>query len=331
MLLGVKRREFITLLGAAAAWPFAARAQSIAPPTIGFLNATAAESALDYRVTAFRQGLTASGFDEDKNVSVLYRWAEGHYDRLPGLAAELVRYPVNVIAATGGTAVIRAAKAATETIPIVFTTGADPVRLGLVASLNRPGGNATGVTFLTSTLVPKQLEMLHETVPNARIIGFLLNPTNPNAEPQSKEAQDIVQSFGLELVILKAANDSEIEEAFAVLTQKRVGAIVVSDDAFFYNRRDHLLALVARYAVPAIYSYREHVVAGGLMSYCTSLADAYRLSGDYVGRILKGEKPPELPVQQSTKVELVINLKTAKTLGLTFPISLLGRADEAIE
>jgi putative ABC transport system substrate-binding protein len=327
----VNRRDFITLLGGAAAWPLAARAQPLAPPTVGFLNATAAESALDYRVTAFRQGLTELGFVEDKNVSVLYRWAEGHYDRLPGLAAELVRYPVNVIAATGGTAVIRAAKAATETVPIVFTTGSDPVRLGLVASLNRPGGNATGVTFLASTLVPKQLEMLHETVPNARILGFLLNPTNPNAEPQSKEAQDIIRSVGLDLVVLKATNDSEIEEAFAALTQKRVGAIVVSDDAFFYNRRNRLLALAARHALPTIYPLREFASAGGLMSYGTNLSDAYRLSGTYVGRILKGEKTTELPVQQSTKVELVINLKTAKTLGLTFPITLLGRADEVIE
>ena len=264
-------------------------------------------------------------------MSVLYRWAEGHYDRLPGLAAELVRYPVNVIAATGGTAVIRAAKAATETVPIVFTTGSDPVRLGLVASLNRPGGNATGVTFLASTLVPKQLEMLHETVPNARILGFLLNPTNPNAEPQSKEAQDIIRSVGLDLVVLKATNDSEIEEAFAALTQKRVGAIVVSDDAFFYNRRNRLLALAARHALPTIYPLREFASAGGLMSYGTNLSDAYRLSGTYVGRILKGEKTTELPVQQSTKVELVINLKTAKTLGLTFQITLLGRADQVIE
>jgi putative ABC transport system substrate-binding protein len=290
----MRRREFIVTLGsAAAAWPLAARAQQAAmPPTIGFLNPTAPESALDYRVTAFRQGLTELGFVEDKNVSVLYRWAEGHYDRLPGLAAELVRYPVKVIAATGGTPVIRAAKAATETVPIVFTTGSDPVRLGLVTSLNRPGGNATGITFLASTLVSKQLEMLHETVPNARILGFLLNPTNPNAEPQSKEAQDVIQSFGLDLVVLKATNDSEIEEAFAALTQKRVGAILVSDDAFFYNRRNHLVALAARHALPTIYPLHEFASAGGLMSYGTNISDAYRLLGAYVGRILKGEKQP---------------------------------------
>jgi putative tryptophan/tyrosine transport system substrate-binding protein len=324
----MRRREFITLLGGAvASWPLAARAQQPAMPVIGFINTTEP----DYRVVAFRQGLKEIGYIEDQNVVIDYRWAEGEYDRLPALAAELVRRQVAVIVAGGGLAPALAAKAATTTIPIVFTTTADPVRAGLVASLNQPGGNLTGVSFLAGSLAAKQLEMLHETVPQSALIGFLVNPGNPGDESKAGDLQAATDTFGLKLVVVKAADDSDFEAAFATLVQARVGALLVSDDGFFNNRRHHLVALAARHSIPAIYSYREYVSAGGLMSYGTSIVDAYRLADAYAGRILKGEKPGDLQVQQSTKVELILNLKTARTLGLTVPTALLVRADDVIE
>jgi len=324
----VKRREFITLVGGAtAAWPLAVRAQQAQILAIGFLNVTE----YDYRVAAFQQGLRESGYIDGHNVAIEYRWAEGHYDRLPALAADLVQRKVAVIATGGGSAAAQAAKAATKTIPIVFTIGGDPVKLGLVASLNRPGGNATGTTFLVSTLLAKQVEILHEMVPRAATIGFLLNPTGPTAELQARDVQAAAQVLGLKSVIARAATDVEFEDSFAMLSQQRVGAVIIAPNAFFNNRRNLLTMLTKRHAVPALYSYREYVVAGGLGSYGASISNAYRLMGVYTGRILKGEKPADLPVQQSTKVELVLNLETAKALGLEIPPTLLARADEVIE
>ena len=324
----MRRRALIKLLGGAAiAWPLGARAQQPAMPVIGFLNVTAP----DYRVTAFHQGLAETGFVEAKNLEVEYRWAQGYLDRLPELAADLVQRQVAVIATGGGPAAVRAAKAATATIPIVFNTGSDPVNDGLVASLNRPGGNVTGVSFLVRSLGPKQLEMLHELLPNAVLVGHLMNPTDPGSDQMVKELQMAANALGQQLIVAKATTEDDFENAFSWLVQQRVQGVHVSTNAFFNNRRNQLVALAARYALPAVYSYREYVVAGGLMSYGTNVADAYRLTGVYVGRILKGEKPADLPVQQTTRVELYINLKTAKALGITFPISLLGRADEVFE
>jgi putative ABC transport system substrate-binding protein len=320
----MRRREFITLLGGAAAWPLAARAQQAGLPVIGFLNATE----FDYRVAAFRQGLKETGYVEDQNVVIQYRWAEGHYDRLPAMAADLVRRKVSVLFAGGGGQVALAAKAATDTIPIVFTMGADPVDSGVVPSLNRPGGNLTGVGFLVVSLRAKQIEMLHEAVPNADVIGFLDHPTDANNEHELNAA---AAALGLKFVVAKAGADSEFEGAFASLVRSRVGALLISSNAYFNSLRHLLVALAAAHSIPAIYPYREYADAGGLMSYGTSISEAYRLAGTYVGRILKGERPADLPVQLSSKVELVINLKTAKTLGVTFPLPLLGRADEIIE
>jgi putative tryptophan/tyrosine transport system substrate-binding protein len=327
----MKRREFITLLGgAAAAWPVAARAQQSSLPVIGFLGAESPDLWAG-RLRAFRQGLDDAGFIEHRNVAIEYRWARGEYDRLPVLTAELVRQSVTVMVATTTPAVL-AAKAATMTIPIVFLTGSDPVGLGLVASLNRPGGNMTGVSNLTVEIGAKQMELIHELVPAATLIALLVNPANPVlADTLSRDLQTAARAVRQHILVVSASTESDIDTAFTTLVEQRVGALVVGNDPFFNARPDQLVALAARYAVPAIYPYREFAAAGGLMTYGVSLAETYRLAGAYTGRILKGEKPADLPIQQSTKVELVINLKAAKALGITFPITLLGRADEVIE
>jgi putative tryptophan/tyrosine transport system substrate-binding protein len=326
----MRRREFITLIGGAAVWPLAARAQQRAVPVIGFLGSgLPAEWTLV--LAAFRQGLRQAGFVDGQNVAIEYRWAENHYDRLPVLAADLAGRQVAVVAAIGNAAAALAAKAATTTIPVVFATGIDPVAYGLVASLNRPGGNVTGIAFLTVLLVPKQFELVHELTPNAPLIAVLENPSNPYSEAEIRSVQDAARVIGQEIHVLYASTEAEIDTAFATLAQQQVAALQIPGDAFFYTRRKQIVALAARHAVPTIYAQREFVDADGLMSYGASLADAFRLAGDYVGRVLKGEAPANLPVQQSTKTELVINLKTAKTLGLTVPLSLLLRADEVIE
>ena len=326
----MRRREFITLFGGAVVWPVAARAQQPAVPVIGFLHSASLDT-FAHLVQSFHQGLKEAGFVEGRNVSIEYRWAEGHYDRLPALAADLVGRQVAVIAAPGGTPVALAAKAATTTIPIVIIAGVDPVTAGLVASLNQPGGNITGVSILNVAVAAKRLEILHELVPTAAAIALLANPTNSFTEPETKEVRDAARSLGLRLHVLNARNDGEIGAAFATMVQERAGALVLSPDPFLYTRHDQIVALAARYAIPVITDRREFVAAGGLMSYGTNLADANHQAGVLVGRILKGAKPADLPVQQVVKIELVINLKTAKTLGLTFPLSLLGRADEVIE
>jgi ABC-type uncharacterized transport system substrate-binding protein len=325
----MKRREFITLLGgAAAAWPLVARAQQ-AMPVIGFLN-SASPDGYAVPVGAFRQGLKDIGYVEGQNVAIEYRWAEGQYDRLPALAADLVRRQVTAIAATSTPAALTA-KAATTAIPIVFTTSSDPMRLGLVASLSRPGGNVTGATQLNVEVGPKRLELVRELLPAATIIALLVNPTNPVAETLARDLQAAARTIGLQLHILNASTERDIDDAFVNLAKLRASALVVGSDVFFNTRSEQLGALTVRHGVPTIYQYREFAAAGGLMSYSGSITDSYRRAGGYTGRILKGEKPADLPVQQSTKVELIINLKTAKTLGLTLPLSLLGRADEVIE
>jgi putative tryptophan/tyrosine transport system substrate-binding protein len=327
----MKRREFITLLGgAAAAWPLAARTQQSAMPVIGFLGSESPDLFAG-RLRAFRQGLDEAGFVESRNVAIEYRWARGEYDRLPVLAADLVRQSVTAMVATTTPSVL-AAKAATMTIPIVFLTGSDPVEVGLVASLNRPGGNMTGVSNLTVETGAKQMELLHELVPAATLIALLVNPANPVlADTLSRGLQAAARAIRQQILVVTASTESDLDTAFTTLVKRRVGALVVGNDPFFNSRPDQLVALAARHAMPAIYPYRELAVAGGLMSYGSNLADPYRLVGVYTGRILKGEKPTDLPIQQSTKVEFVINLKTAKALGLTFPITLLDRADEVIE
>jgi ABC-type uncharacterized transport system substrate-binding protein len=327
----MKRREFITLLGStAAAWPLTAHAQQPAMPVIGFLSSASQDSDI-IRLTPFRQGLTETGYVEGRNVSIVYRWAEGQNDRLPELAVDLVRRQVAVIAAAGAVNAPIAAKAATTTIPIVFSIGGDPVKLGLVASLNRPGGNVTGMTSLSVELVQKQLEMLHQFVPTATIIAALVNPTNLFAEPETRDLEAAAHTLGLQIHVLHASSERDCDTAFATLLQLRAGALVIANDALFNSRYKQLAALTVRHAVPTIFGWRAFAAAGGLMSYGTSFSDLYRLAGVYTGRILKGDKPADLPVQQSTKFELVINLKTASALGLTIPLPLLGRADEVIE
>ena len=328
----MRRREFITGIGAAITSSLGARAHAQQPavPVIGFINSASPNAMAPY-VATFLQGLKDFGYVEGQNLAIEYRWAEGQYDRLPALAAELVRRPVFVIVATGGTVSARAVKAATATIPIVFTTAEEPVAAGLVASLNRPGGNLTGVTFIGAMLRAKNLELLHELVPAAAVVGVLVNPNNPNTETQLRDLQEAASKLGKKIYVLNAGTEGDIDTAFATLVQQHVGALIVGTDPVFTGRRDQLVALAARHKVLTVYFSRDFVAAGGLMSYGASLADAYRLVGTYTGRILKGEKLVNLPVQQSTKIELVINLKTAKALGLTVPQALLARADEVIE
>jgi putative ABC transport system substrate-binding protein len=326
----MKRREFITLLGGAAAtWPIAARAQQPAMPVVGFLHSESSAVAADF-VRAFHEGLGEAGYVEGRNVAIEYRWAEGEYDRLPVLANDLVRRRVAVIAATGGASPL-AAKSATTVIPIVFRVGVDPVQAGLVSSLNQPGGNLTGVTSLGIEVGPKRLEFLHEFVPSATIIAALINPTRPNAESEARDLETAARALGLLLHLLHASNERDFDPAFATLRQLRAGALVIGGDPFLVSRSEQLAALTLHYAVPTIFQYREFAAAGGLMSYGGSVADTYRTVGVYTGRILNGEKTGDLPVQQATKFELIINLKSAKALGLTIPLSLLGRADEVIE
>jgi putative ABC transport system substrate-binding protein len=324
----MKRRKFMTLLSGAVAWPLAARAQQPAMPVIGFLNSASAE-AYARPLAAFREGLNTTGYVEGRNVAIEYRWADGQYDRLPAMAAELVERRVAVIAANGPA--VLPTKAATTTIPIVFTAGFDPIELGLIASLNRPGGNLTGVSILNAELGPKRLELLRELLPTATTVALLINPNNPSAETVSRELQAVARTIGLKIHVLHASTEAELDAAFASLGQLHAGALAIGNDPFFNSRSARLAELAARHALPAIYQYREFAAAGGLMSYGGSLTDSYRQAGIYTGRILAGTKPGDLPVQQSTKVELIINLKTAKALGLTVPLPLLGRADEVIE
>jgi putative ABC transport system substrate-binding protein len=327
----MRRRDFIIVLaGAMAAWPLAARAQQKAMPVIGVLSATSSGTSSGPLMGAFRQGLREAGYVEGQNVAIEYRWAEGNYDRLPALAADLVGRKVDLIMANSPPSAL-AAKSATSTIPIVFRSGADPVADGLVASLARPGGNLTGVSFVADELTAKRLELLSELVPRARVIALLMNPNNATAERVIRGVQEAARTKGLQLHVLKARSESEIDSAFASLVQLHVEALVVGGDPFLSSRREQLVMLASRRAVPSIYAWREFAASGGLISYGPSLISAFRLVGAYAGKILKGAKPADLPVQQSTTFELVINLKTAKALGLTVPQSMRMRADEVIE
>jgi putative ABC transport system substrate-binding protein len=326
----MKRREFITLVGgAAAAWPLTVRAQQTAMPVVGFINVGTSDKDHYLRV-AFQKGLSETGYIAGQNVMIEYRWAEGQSDRLPALAADLVQRRVNVIAATSTQAAL-AAKSATANIPIVFETAGDPVTLGLVTSLNRPGRNVTGITQLTSELMSKRLGLLHDLIPTATILAFLVNPSDPRTETQTKKMQDAAQKLGLQIHVLHAGTEDEIGTALAMLPQLKAGALLVGTGELFRRRPERLAALASQHGVPAIYQYREYALAGGLISYGTSITDAYRLAGVYTGRVLKGEKPADLPVMRPTKFELVINLKTAKTLGLAIPSGVLAIADEVIE
>jgi len=325
----VRRRDFIRLLGGAAVWPAEAHTQQSAAPVIGFIS-TGSPVTFAPLVAAFQRGLSETGYVDGQNVRIEYRWAEGRYDQLPVLAAELVRQQVAVIAAFTPPAAV-AAKAATSTIPITFMSGTDPVKLGLVASLNRPEGNVTGATFFTTGLEPKWLELLHELVPTAAAVATLVNPDFGAIETQLKDLSRAASAIGLQTVILRANSESSIEAAFVALAERHLGALLVASDPFFYSQRDQLVALAARYAVPATFGFREFAVAGGLMSYGTSVAEAFRQTGIYTGKILSGSKPADLPIVQPTKFELVINLRTAKGLGLNVPVTLQVAADEVIE
>jgi len=325
----MRRRTFITLLGgAAAAWPLAARAQQSAMPVIGFLNAASPQEYKPF-VAGFRRGLSEAGYVEGQNIAIEFRWAEGHYDRLPALATDLVRRRVAVIAANAPAAV--AAKAVTDTIPIVFTTSIDPIKLGLVRSLNRPAGNITGISTIGVQLWGKRLELLGQLVPRPVAIALLLNPKYPDGEVISREVQEGARALDRQIRILNGSTTGEIQSAFVDLAKLHVGGLLVGTDAFFNSQRERIVALAARYTIPAMYDFRDSAVVGGLMSYGASLVDVYRQAANYVGKILKGEKPGDLPVQQPTKFELVINLKTAKALGLEVPPGVLAIADEVIE
>jgi putative ABC transport system substrate-binding protein len=325
----MKRRDFIALLGSAAALPLVVRAQQPARPVVGFLN-VASPDGYEHHVIAFRDGLKERGYVEGENLTIEFRWAEGHYDRLPGMAADLVRRDVSVIVAN--TPANLAAKAATSRIPIVFTTASDPVKIGLVPNLSRPGGNVTGITQLNVEVGPKRLELAHELMPGATSIAFLINPNDASrAATLTQDAQAAAVPLGLKLHVLRAATDAEIDAAFAGFAQLKAGVLVIGADALFNSKSQLLGELSLRYAVPGIYQYSEFADAGGLLSYGGSIKESYRWAGIYTGRILKGERPGDLPVQQSTTVELIVNLKTAKALGISVPMSLLGRADKVIE
>ena len=328
----MKRREFITLLGSAAVtWPLVARAQQPAMPVIGFLGSASSDLWANY-VRAFQQGLGETGYVEGRNVAIEYRWTEGRNERMSGLIADLLHRPVSVIAVPGSTPAALAAKAASTTVPIVFAIAADPVQLGLVASLNRPGGNVTGVVTLNVEIAPKRLELLHELLPTAPSFALLVNPANPAlAEPVSERVQAAARTLGMKLHVLHASSELELDAALAAVARLQAAGLVVGPDPFFNSRIEQLAALTSRQALPAVYQWREFTAAGGLLSYGSSITDVYRQAGIYTGRILKGEKPADLPVEQTTKVELFINLKTAKTLGITAPTSILVRADEVIE
>jgi putative ABC transport system substrate-binding protein len=327
----MRRRDFITLIGgAAAAWPLVVRAQQSGMPVIGFLNG-ASPKGYERNVTAFLRGLKEAGYVEGQNVAIAYRWAENHYDKLPALAADLIQRQVNVIAATSTPAAL-AAKAAATTIPIIFEMAGDPVQLGIVNSLNRPGGNVTGVAGMNWEILPKRLELLHELLPTARVMALLINPTDAvYAEMQSRAVLAAAHTLGLELRILNASTESDFDSIFANLVHLGAGGLVIGGDAFFNSRIKQLAALAVQHAVPAVYQWRDFVAAGGLLSYGAEITDSYRLAGVYTGRVLKGDKFADLPVQQATKVELFINLKAAKELGITVPLPLSGRADEVIE
>jgi len=331
MAIHIRRREFILALGGAAtAWPSVARAQQPATPVIGFLGGGTPSTYASY-LDGFRRGLVAAGEVEGRDVTIELHWLGGRYDQAPAVAEELVRRQVAVIVVTASTAVALAAKAATSTIPIVFALGGDPVKFGLVASFSRPGGNVTRVSFLANLLTTKQFELLHEIVPKAAAVGFLVNPANPNAEPDTREVRSAASALARKLLVIAARDEGEIDTAFAMLVKQGAGAVLISPDALFGGRRDQIAALAAGHVLPTIYSVREYTMAGGLMSYGPNLADAYRQAGVYAGRILKGEKPSDLPVVQPTRFELVINLKSAKALGLTVPDKVVALADEVIQ
>jgi ABC-type uncharacterized transport system substrate-binding protein len=327
----MRRREFLGALGSAAAgWPLAARAQQAAMPVIGFLSGQSPEAFARY-ANAFRQGLTAVGYVDRQNATIEYRWARGQNDLLPAMARDLVHHRVAVIAATGGVASALAAKSATDTIPTVVTSGDDPIKSGLVSNLNRPGGNLTVVSFFNTETVGKRLAMLRDLVPTASSLAVLVNPSNPESRTQRPDVQAAAATIGRELIILNASTSDEIDAAFSALVKQKVGGLIITADPFFNNRRDQIIALAARHSVPTMYAGRDFVAAGGLIGYGNNLADAYRRVGIYTGRILKGDKPGELPVDRATKFELAINLKAAKALGLEFPLSILISVDEVIE